>query len=58
VRDLEDDYYIYDEKNYAFTGKHTKKRYRLGDKIKVQVIRVDSKDQEIDFMIVDKTTKE
>jgi ribonuclease R len=58
VRDLEDDYYIYDEKNYAFTGRHTKKRYRLGDKIKVQVIRVDSKDQEIDFMIVDKPAKQ
>lgn len=53
VRDLEDDYYIYDENNYAFTGRNTKKRYRLGDKIQVQVIRVDSKDQEIDFIILD-----
>lgn len=53
VRDLEDDYYIYDEKNYCFIGRSTKKRYRLGDKVKVQVVRVDLKDKEIDFKIVD-----
>lgn len=52
VRDLEDDYYVYDEKNYCFIGKRTKKRYRLGDKVKVQVVRVDLRDKEIDFRIV------
>lgn len=53
VRDLEDDYYVYDEKNYCFIGKRTKKRFRLGDKVKVQVVRVDLRDKEIDFKIVD-----
>ncbi len=53
VRDLEDDYYIYDEKNYALVGRRTKKRYRLGDKVTVQVVRVDPEEREIDFVLVD-----
>jgi len=49
MRDLGDDYYTYDEKNYTLVGRRTKKRYRLGDKITVQVVRVDLEDREIDF---------
>lgn len=52
VRDLEDDYYIYDEKNYAFIGRNKKRRYRLGDKVKVQVVRVNPEERQIDFVIV------
>ncbi len=51
--DLEDDFYVYDEKNYSLIGRRTKKRYRLGDKINVRIIRVDKEKREIDFIIVD-----
>lgn len=53
VRDMEDDYYVYDEKNYAFIGRRTRKRYRLGDKVRVQVVRVDPEKREIDFVLID-----
>ncbi|MBI1808142.1 MAG: ribonuclease R [Ignavibacteria bacterium] len=53
VRDMEDDYYVYDEKNYALIGKRTKKRYRLGDKVTIQVVRVDPEEREIDFVLVE-----
>jgi ribonuclease R len=53
MRDLGDDYYVYDEKNYALIGRRTRKRYRLGDKITVQVVRVDLEDREIDFRVVE-----
>ncbi|MGE5362952.1 MAG: ribonuclease R [Bacteroidota bacterium] len=53
LRDMDDDYYYYDEKNYSLTGKITKKRYRLGDKIVVKLIRVDEDRREIDFEIVE-----
>jgi ribonuclease R len=53
MRDLGDDYYLYDEKNYSLIGRRTRKRYRLGDKITVQVMRVDIEDREIDFRIVE-----
>jgi ribonuclease R len=53
VRDLEDDYYVFDEKNYAFIGRRHRKRYRLGDKVRVQVVRVDPEEREIDFAMVE-----
>ncbi|MBI2619359.1 MAG: ribonuclease R [Ignavibacteriales bacterium] len=52
VRDLEDDYYVYDEKNYALIGRRTRKQYRLGDSVNLKVIRVNSEEREIDFVIV------
>lgn len=53
IRDLEDDYYVFDEKNYALVGRRTKKRYRLGDKVRVKVVRVDPEEREIDFVVVE-----
>ena len=53
LRDLDDDYYIHDEKNYAIIGKRTKKQYRLGDKIQVKLIRVDEERSELDFIILE-----
>ena len=52
LRDIKDDYYFYDENSYSVIGERTNKRYRLGDKIKVKLIRVDIKKTEIDFMII------
>ena len=53
VRDMEDDYYVYDEKRYQMVGRRTKKRYRLGDKVKIQVIRVDPEERQIDFRLIE-----
>ena len=53
VRDMEDDYYVYDEKKYSLIGRRTKKRYRLGDKVNVKVVRVDPEEREIDFILID-----
>lgn len=52
VRDMEDDYYMYDEKKYALIGRNTGKRYRIGDKVKVQVISVSIENREVDFTLV------
>jgi ribonuclease R len=56
LRDLDDDYYMHDEKKYSIIGKRTRKQYRLGDKIQVKLIRVDEERSELDFIIID--TKE
>ena len=58
VRDMADDYYVYDEKHYAMIGRRTKKRYRLGDKVRIQVVRVDPEDRQIDFMLVPPARKQ
>lgn len=53
LRDLEDDYYIYDEKNYSITGKRTGRRIRLGDKVNVRLVKVNEEKREIDFVLLD-----
>ncbi|MPW25938.1 ribonuclease R [Alkalibaculum sp. M08DMB] len=55
IQNLEDDYYIYDEKNHKFIGERTKKMYKLGDKVEIIVYKVDMTLRQIDFLIVDKT---
>ncbi len=52
LRDLEGDFYVYDEKKYALIGRATKKQYRLGDYINVKLIRADLEKSELDFIIV------
>ena len=53
VRDLEGDFYVYDEKKYSLIGRYNKKRYRLGDKLLVKLVRADLDKLELDFITVD-----
>ncbi|OGC76761.1 MAG: ribonuclease R [candidate division Zixibacteria bacterium RBG_16_40_9] len=54
---IDDDYYIYDESGYRVIGKHTKKVYRLGDKVTVKVIRVDKEQHQLDFVLANNFKK-
>ena len=53
LRDLEGDFYVYDEKKYALIGRATKKQFRLGDHVQVKLVRVDLEKTELDFIIVE-----
>ncbi|MEE9169241.1 MAG: S1 RNA-binding domain-containing protein, partial [bacterium] len=53
VKDLAGDYYIHDETNYRLVGQTTGKTYRLGDRVKIQVIRVVPEERLIDFRLVE-----
>lgn len=53
VRDLADDFYDLDEKNYCLVGRRHNHRYRLGDNIKVRVARANLDKKQLDFAIVD-----
>ncbi|MEJ2614024.1 MAG: RNB domain-containing ribonuclease [Ignavibacteriaceae bacterium] len=53
IRDLEGDFYVYDEKKYSLIGRNTKKQFRLGDKVRVKLVRVDQEKSELDFIIID-----
>ncbi len=48
-----DDYYMYDESNLTFIGNRGK-RYRLGDRVKVELLDVDLAAKKMDFVIIDK----
>ncbi len=41
ISTLPDDYYYYDDSSHSLVGQRHKRRYRLGDKVKVKVVRVD-----------------
>ena len=50
INDL--DYYIYDEKKHRLIGERTSKIFKIGDKLKVKLVKSDVALREIDFMIV------
>lgn len=53
IRDLEDDYYELDDKNYCLLGRRRNRRYTLGDKVTVQVARADLRNKLVDFALID-----
>ncbi len=51
VSTLMDDYYDFDERSHSLIGRRTRRRYRLGDKVHVQVVRVDLQRRQLDFRV-------
>ena len=52
LRDLNDDFYVLDEKNYCIIGQRRKKKYQLGDEVTIIVKKVDLAKRQIDFSLV------
>lgn len=52
IRELDDDYYEFDEKNYCLTGRRKRKTYRLGDPVSIQVTRANMERKQLDFSLV------
>jgi len=51
VSSMSDDYYRFNEKAHLLKGENTKKTYRLGDRVEVQVVRVDLERRLIDLAL-------
>jgi ribonuclease R len=52
LRDLDDDFYEFDDTNYCVVGARTKRKYTLGDAVRVQVVRCDLLRKQIDLRII------
>ena len=52
LRDIGDDYYELNEKQYSLIGKKTKRKFQLGDKVQIKVKRVDLDQKQIDYALV------
>lgn len=52
LRDLNDDYYILDQANFQIIGRHRRKKYRIGDRVKVKVHKVNTENKWIDLVFV------
>ena len=53
VSDLGSDYFHFDAGHHQLVGERTAKRYRLGDRVRVRVVRVDIESSKIDFVLED-----
>jgi ribonuclease R len=53
ISTMADDYYRYDERGHSLRGENTEKLYRLGDRINVQVTRVDMERRQIELALTD-----
>ena len=51
MRDLDDDYYDFDEKNYCLVGRRRHHKYQLGDPIRIRVAQANLEKRQLDFTI-------
>ena len=54
IRELDDDFYIFDEKNYSLVGRHSNNIYQLGDELTVKIWRTNLEKKQLDFQLVKK----
>ncbi|MBQ6406242.1 MAG: ribonuclease R [Prevotella sp.] len=51
MRDLDDDYYDFDERNYCLVGRRHHNKYQLGDPIRIRVARANIEKRQLDFTL-------
>ena len=51
IRELDDDYYFFDEDNYAIIGKRNKKTYQLGDPVTIRIVKADLEKKQLDYTL-------
>ncbi len=54
MRDLDDDYYDFDEKNFLLRGRRRHHKYQLGDPIRIKVAKANLEKRQLDFTLADK----
>lgn len=57
IRDLDDDYYEFDEKNFCLIGRRHHHKYQLGDAIRIQVAKANLERKQLDFTIAEDTVQ-
>lgn len=53
MRDLGNDYYEFDEKNYCLIGRRHHRKFSLGDPVKIKVARANLEKKQLDFILAD-----
>ena len=57
MRDLDDDYYDFDERNYCLVGRRHHNKYQLGDPVRIKVARANMEKRQLDFVLADTSSK-
>ena len=58
LRDLDDDFYEFDETNYCVIGSRTKHKYTMGDVVRIKVMRCDLLRKQIDFKMISRISEQ
>ena len=53
MRDLDDDYYDFDERNYCLVGRRHHHKYQLGDPVRIKVARANLEKRQLDFILAE-----
>ena len=53
MRELDDDFYTFDEKNYCLVGRHSRKTYQLGAAVRVEIARANLEKKQLDFKLIE-----
>ena len=54
LANMRDDYYIYNQETYSIIGERSKKTFRIGDSVRIEVDNVNVDFKEIDFKLIEK----
>ena len=54
IKDIPNDYFVFNEKEFLLYGRKTKEEYRLGDEVVVKVIGTNEDKKQIDFALIEK----
>jgi len=58
MRDMDDDFYEYDEKNYCLVGVHTHRRFIIGQKVMIEIAKTNLAKRQMDFKLVETAEKD
>lgn len=53
MNELDDDFYHFDDKQYCIIGEHTNKKFQLGDKVRIEIVRANLERKQLDFRLVE-----
>jgi len=53
ISSITDDYYEFNDRNYTLLGRHTGRKFAIGDEVRVQLVRVDVDEAQIDFELIE-----
>ena len=54
IKDIPNDYFVFNEKEFLLLGRKTKEEYRLGDEVLIKVIGTNEDKKQIDFSLIEK----
>lgn len=52
INSLDDDFYIFDEKNYCLVGRHSHRKFQLGEEVKIEIARANLEKKQLDFRLI------